>query len=138
MSADPRVPEGLADARLARAVRTRVEPGRLILEDSPGCFWLFGLFFLLLGSLPIAGLFGLFAEPWKVRGWEAPAAVLLGLAAVAAGLYVVYTSPRTRVIFDVTRGRVSVSRRGLLRREDLRFGLDELRAELHSARHAAR
>lgn len=109
-------------------MRTKVEPGRLILEDSPGCFWLFGLFFLLLGSLPIAGLLGLFAEPWKVRGWQAPAAVLMGLAAVAAGVYVVYTSPRSRVSFDVTRGQVSVARRGLLRREGQRFGLDELRA----------
>jgi len=37
-------------------------PTHLTLADQPGCFWIFGFFFLLIGGVVVAGLLGLFTN----------------------------------------------------------------------------
>jgi hypothetical protein len=95
-------------------------PERLTLRDQPGCIWGLGVFFLLIGALFVLGPLVLFSnqaeQPWYVNG----AVVLMGLAGVAAGLWVLRV-PLTTTTFDRLERVVTVRTWGLRRVRDQRW-----------------
>jgi hypothetical protein len=92
-------------------------PDGLTLTDSPGCFRLFGAFFCGIGGVAIIAAISSMAEYYPT--WQIGLAVGLGLVAIAAGIYVIYIAPISRVVIRKTRNEFTVSHRGLLRREEL-------------------
>jgi hypothetical protein len=101
---------------------------QLTLHDSPGCYWLFGLFFIAVGSLFVAGPLGLFSDLEEVSVPVRAVTLLLGLAGVGAGIYVIYGAPETQTVFDAQTGEVRLKRRGLFRRETIEHSLSEIAA----------
>ena len=107
-------------------MRSISKPDSLTLTDSPGCFWLFGGFFLILGGAAVAAV-------GAGRGdgsglWQQVFGIALGLLGAGAGLFVIYRSPRSQVIINAIEHSLTVSRRGLLHREQERFDLREIRS----------
>jgi hypothetical protein len=100
-------------------------PDGLTLTDSPGCFWLFGAFFCGIGGASILAAISSMAEYYPA--WQIGLAVGLGLAAMAAGIYLIYNAPGSRVVIRKTRNEFNVSHRGLFRREELSFRLNDIR-----------
>jgi hypothetical protein len=94
-------------------------------RDSPGCFWLFGGFFLLLGGLAI--LASVSSADTGRSSWEVLAGMALGISAVAAGAYLIYDAPVSRVTADRRRGTLMLRRQGLLRRQRQTFPLSSVR-----------
>jgi hypothetical protein len=60
--------------------------------------------------------------------WQIGLSVGLGLVAIAAGIYVIYIAPVSRVVIRKTRNEFTVSHRDLLRREELNFRLNDIRS----------
>ncbi len=78
----------------------------LILSDSPGCYWLFGVVLVALGGVAV----------WLELGREtgvAPLALLMAGAAAVLGLAMIYRSPRTQVTANRAARRLTVRQRGL-------------------------
>lgn len=103
----------------------QTSPAIFELKDQPGCFWLFSIFFITLGGLVLAGLLGLFnldeiSLIEKILTWT------LALAAISAGIFLLYRSPGSRVRFDVQQGKMVVFRRGLFRIKNAEYRLDEI------------
>jgi hypothetical protein len=103
---------------------------RLVLEDSPGCFWFPGLFFVAIGGIVVAGVLVLFYNLGEAPTMTKNISLLLGMAAVGTGIYLIYTAPKTQAIFDAQTGRVTIQQRGLFRNTILERGLTEI-AELY-------
>ena len=101
-------------------------PERLVLHDRVGCFWLLGGFFVLLGSLFLAGLLGLFSDLEELTFAERLLAWSLALAAVGAGFHVAYRSPTSRATFDRNRDSFAIVRKGLFRDERLEGSLSQM------------
>ena len=101
-------------------------PTHLTLADQPGCFWLFGLFFLLIGGVVVAGLLGLFTNLKEVSLPEKAFAWVLALSAIGVGAYIAYDSPGSRVSFDRQKGSVVIRRKGLMRKQTLQYSLLEV------------
>jgi hypothetical protein len=97
----------------------------LIISDSPGCFRIFGTFFCVLGA---AAIFAAITEmsAYYPAG-QVVLAVGLGLAVFSAGIYLIYNAPSSRVVISKTRNELQVIHRGLFRREELKFGLNDIR-----------
>jgi hypothetical protein len=96
-------------------MRVTVQGDTFVFRDSPGCFWLFGGFFLLVGGLAIlasASSTGTGYPLWQVLG-----GIALGVSAVAAGVYLIYDSPVSQVTADRRKGTLILRRQGLLRRQ---------------------
>ena len=103
----------------------RASPTIFELKDQPGCFWLFSMFFLGIGSLVLAGLLGLFnldevSVVGKIFTWA------LALSAISAGAFLLHRSPSSRARFDLQQGKLLISRRGLFRLENAEFCLDQI------------
>jgi hypothetical protein len=100
---------------------TRTER-RTVLRDAPGCFWLFGAFFVSVASIFVLGPLGLFTNLADVPLWARAFSVLVGSIGVGAGVWIVYTSPRTVTTFDGDRRRIDIRRRWLAPAAEYAFG----------------
>ena len=100
-------------------------PESLILRDQPGCIWGLGVFFLLIGALFVLGPLVLFSDrmeqPWTVNGL----AVVMGLAGVAAGVWVLRV-PLTTTTIDRLERVVTVRSWGLRNRGDRRWTFSQV------------
>ena len=89
-------------------------PDGLLLTDSPGCFWIFGGFFCAIGGAGIVAAFASAGGGFPF--WQVLLGVGLGLAAVAAGLYLIYDAPASRVFVSARHKILTIRHRGLFRR----------------------
>ncbi len=99
---------------------------RLILRDSPGCFYLVGLFFIALGALTVGVAIGSASDPAVGPIGSRTLVFALGMSAIASGLYVIYDSPGSRVIVDSDALTLMIYRRGLLRKERSNYLFSEI------------
>jgi len=117
-------------------MRVIVRGPRLVVRDTPGCFWLFGLWFVAGGVLATAMPF-VATNAHELAWWERLLSAGLGLGVAGAGVYVLAEAPAIRAEFDRERDRARVVTRGLLRRTELEIRcsdvtLVELREERDS------
>ena len=102
-------------------MRAFSNPDGLTLTDSPGCFWFFAFFFCLVGGAAIIAAISSGLQE------HSPGQTLitgaLGLAAIGAGIYVIYNAPASRVVISRRRNLLTVSQRGLLRRQEQSYSL---------------
>ena len=72
----------------------------LILKDSAGCFWMLGLFFVVIAGTFIIGLLGAFYNLNEITEPERAGAWFISLSGLAAGIWLIYSNPGARLIFD--------------------------------------
>jgi hypothetical protein len=82
----------------------------LVIQDTPGCLWIFGMWFVAGGLVAIAMPF-VAQNRGDVPLWGKLVSVLLGAAAVAAGWVTMRRSPTIHTEIDATSGRVRVRTR---------------------------
>jgi hypothetical protein len=92
----------------------------LTTRTTPGCLWLFGLWFVAGGLLGTVGTF--FATNAHEVSWLTRAFVLITSACcAAAGLGIIITAPAVHAVFDRTSGRGVVTTAGLRNRSRIEF-----------------
>jgi hypothetical protein len=94
-------------------VRIRERGGTLRVEDVPGMHWILGLLFVGVGSLFVAGPLGLFPDAGRMRLWLRAVTAALGAAAVAAGIWTLARSPRSRLTVQRARAGVRLEQWGI-------------------------
>jgi uncharacterized membrane protein len=88
----------------------------LVLRDSPGCFWLLGMLFVVIGGLFAAGSLGLFTNAHTLSLWQRLLVLVMGSIGVGVGLGVIIQAPQTVSVFDRQTQQAVITRRGLLGR----------------------
>jgi hypothetical protein len=99
---------------------------RLVLKETAGCIWIFGLFFVIISMVVIAGLLGMFTNLNETTDTAKAAAWLVSLSALSAGLWIIYSNPVIYLCFDININVISIHRRGFLRNETEEFPLNEI------------
>ena len=99
----------------------------LITKDSAGCFWLFGLFFVVVAGTFVIGLMGAFNNLNELNQLEQTAVWIISLAGVAAGFWIIYSNPVIRADFDKREGVVKIRRKGLMRNETEIYPLSDIK-----------
>jgi hypothetical protein len=107
-------------------IQVAVEQDRISFQDSPGCFWLFGGFFVVVGGLAAAAVTASLAE--AIPALHVVGGYFLALAAIGAGLYLIYDAPISAVEADRRTRTLILRRRGFLRREERRIPLEDIRS----------
>jgi hypothetical protein len=103
---------------------------QLVVRDSAGCFWLFGLFFVCIGGLFVLGPLGLFTNRDQVPLWVNLLSIVLGLMGIGAGIYVWRGAPFTTIVFDRRRAQVQIERRWLFIRSMTQYAWQDI-SEIH-------
>ena len=79
----------------------------LVVEDTPGCLWIFGAWFVVGGVIALLMPF-VASNRDVVPGWGKVLAVLLGAVSAVVGVVAIRRSPTTRAEFDAAGNRVRV------------------------------
>jgi hypothetical protein len=98
----------------------------LIVKDSSGCFWLFGLFFVVIAGTFVIGLMGAFNNLNELSQLEQTAAWIISLSGVAAGIWIIYSNPAIKTDFDKREDAVRISRRSFMKNENEQYPLKEI------------
>ena len=83
-------------------MQTKQTANVLVIQEMPGCVWIFSSILLIFGGLFVYGSLVNFINPGTVEFWLLPITFLLGLIAVAVGIRLIYKSPAAKLVFDLT------------------------------------
>ena len=98
----------------------------LVLKDSAGCFWMLGLFFVVIAGTFVIGLLGAFHNLNELNELERTGVWFISLGGLAAGIWFIYTNPGTRLDFNKTENMLTIRRRGLMRNEIENYRLNNI------------
>lgn len=98
----------------------------LIVKDSSGCFWLFGLFFVVIAGTFVIGLMGAFYNLNELSQLEQTAGWIVSLSGVAAGIWIIYSNPAIKSDFDKREDIVKINRKGFMKNENEQYPLKEI------------
>lgn len=98
----------------------------LVLKDSAGCFWMLGLFFVVIAGTFVIGLMGAFTNLHELNELERVGAWFVSLSGLAGGIWLIYTNPGTRLDFDKRGNLLTIQRRGLMRNEIEKYRLNNI------------
>lgn len=100
--------------------------GDLTITDAPAAHWAVALLFASVGTVFVLGPLGLFVNADSV-GWLARGtSMVVGACGVAAGLWIVRESPRSRLVHDRRNGRVRLTRFGTTGRSEHEWAVAEV------------
>jgi len=99
----------------------------LIIKDSAGCLWLFGLFFVAIAGTFVIGLMGAFNNLNELNQLEQTAAWIVSLSGVAAGIWIIYSNPAIRSDFNKRESVVKITRKSLMRNETESYPLADIK-----------
>jgi len=98
----------------------------LIVSETPGCVWIMGLFFALVGGIFVYGALGGFADYDKHAPWTIALTFFMGSAAVGVGIWIIYNAPITRVVINRVENTVFIQRWGLFGKQESFYAFDEI------------
>ena len=96
----------------------------LIIRETPGCLWIFGLFFALVGGLFVYGSLGGFYDFGRQTITALIVAFVMGAIGMAAGVWIIYRAPITRVLIDRVENEVLITRFGLFGKRKKTYTFD--------------
>ena len=109
-------------------MQTEQTENLLVIRETPGCLWIFGLFFALVGGAFVWGALGGFADWGGQSFWTLAAALAMGSVGVAAGAWMIYGAPVTRVVIDRLEKDILITRYGLFGKRQSRYEFGEIEA----------
>ena len=83
-------------------------PTVVTVKETPGCMWFLAAFFIFVGALFVYGASGGYNNYAEMSYFLMAVHILLGTCAVAAGVWLVYVSPKVLVKVDRNTETVSV------------------------------
>jgi hypothetical protein len=114
-------------------MRVENSSDELILRDSPGCMWIFGSFFAIIGAIFVYGSLGGFSNWDEVPRYAIYLSFLMGSIAIAVGVWQIGSHPLSKVIINPQVKTVVLSKRGLFAQSETTFHFEEIRQFIVSA-----
>jgi hypothetical protein len=107
-------------------MQTEQTGNELIVRDTPGCLWIFGLFFAFVGGMFVYGSLGGFVNYDKHELWMLALSLLMGLTGIAVGIWIIYGAPVTKVVINRLENTVLITRYGLFGKRESFYDFDEI------------
>jgi hypothetical protein len=108
-------------------MKVRQTANELTIEETPGCLWLFGLFFVMVSAVFVYGALGGFTNYDRVPGWALAASFFMGAIGISVGVRQIYRAPVTHIIINRQNKTVTHVRRGLSGKEKTVYGYDQVK-----------
>ena len=89
--------------------------------------WFLGIFFAVIGAFFVCGSLGGYSNWNEAAWWVIVLHFLGGCCAIAAGYWIIYLAPVTKVVIDRSSETVSFKGRGISRRDRRTFRFDQIK-----------
>lgn len=108
-------------------MKLRQTEKELIIDEAPGCLWIFGLFFAIIGGTFVYGGLGGFSNSSEVGPWVLTLSFLMGTTGLAAGFWIIFRAPITKVTVDRHNKTIIHTQRGLFGKKEESYRFDQVR-----------
>jgi hypothetical protein len=98
----------------------------LIIRETPGCLWIFGLFFAFVGGVFVYGSLGGFVDFRRHEFWMLALAFVMGGIGVCAGVWIISRAPITKIVINRIENEVFMTRYGLFGKRETFYDFDEI------------
>ena len=107
-------------------MQTEQTQNELIISETPGCIWIVGLFFALIGGIFVYGALGGFTDYDRHAPWTITLTFLMGSAAVGTGVWIIYSAPISKIVIDRIEETVRIRRWGLFGKQERFYAFEEI------------
>lgn len=107
-------------------MQTEQTENELIIRESPGCLWIFGLIFGFVGGLFVYGAVSGFTNYGRQITLLLFLTFVTGAIALSAGAWIIYGAPITKVVINRVENTVSIMCLSLFGRSETLYYLDEV------------
>jgi hypothetical protein len=107
-------------------MKTVADNTGLTLSDSPGCFMLFGTFFIVINVMSIIAI--LSSMPGPYTNWQILIALLLSLAVMGTGIFIIYRAPSTQIKIIKSKKMMNIRKRGLFKNTAEKYELKNIKS----------
>lgn len=107
-------------------MQTEQTENELIIRETPGCLWILGLFFAIIGGVFVYGSLGGLTDWDRQAAWMLAITFVMGSMGVAAGIWIIYGAPITKVVIDRIENTVLMTRYGLFGKRETFYAFDEI------------
>ena len=107
-------------------MQTEQTENYLIIRETPGCLWIFGLFFALVGGAFVYGALGGFVDYPSQSLWMLALAFVMGSIGIAAGVWIITSAPITKVVIDRIENEIFITHYGLFGKRETFYEFDEI------------
>lgn len=101
-------------------------PDSLIITDTPGCLWLVGLFFAIIGGIFVYGSLGGLTDYGTHPLWMLLVSFVMGAIAVGSGIWIIFKAPITKVVINRLNQNVIMSRWDIFGRRNVVYDFDDI------------
>jgi len=98
----------------------------LIIRETPGCLWIFGLFFAFVGGVFVYGALGGFVDFRRHELWMLALAFVMGAIGVCTGVWIISRAPITKVSINRIENELFITRYGLFGKRENFYEFDEI------------
>ena len=104
----------------------KIVSGSLLIKDRPLVIWAFGLFFIFIGILFLAGLAGAYKNLAELPFFQKLITSIVSLGILGGGMGFISNNPWTKTTFNFCNGDVKLKRIGLFGTEKQNFSINEI------------
>ena len=108
-------------------MRLKEDVNEIIVQETPGCLWVCGLFFVFVSGIFVYGSLGGLTDYDKQSSQMLAFAFLMGSIGIAAGVWIVSTAPITKVVVNRVENRVLLIRYGFSGKKETVYRFDEIK-----------
>jgi hypothetical protein len=107
-------------------MKSKQTASELIIQETPGCLWLFGLFFAVVGGIFVYGALGGLVDYGSQPIWVLATAFVMGSIAVGVGVWIIYRAPLSKLVFDRIDKTLIYTTYGLAGKRETVYDFDEI------------
>lgn len=96
------------------------------IDETPGCLWIVGLFFVVIGGIFLWGTLGGFSNWNEIETWELAVAFFICVGGIAAGVWIISSGPIARVAIDRVENTVSINKYGFFGKRSRFYRFEEV------------
>lgn len=98
----------------------------LQITHTPGCLWVLGSFFFVIGSILLYGLLGGFSNYDEIETWEIAVGLVISLSIIAVGIWQILSHPVTITTINGRNKTIILFEKGFFHRKKREFKFSEV------------
>jgi hypothetical protein len=108
-------------------MKTKQTVNELIIQETPGCLWFFGLFFVIIGGMLVYGTLGGFSNWNEVPAWQLILAFFVAVSVISGGIWVISGAPITKIVINRIEDYVLIKKYGFFGKRETVYKFSEIK-----------
>ena len=99
----------------------------ITIKETPGCLWIFGLLFVIVGGMLVWGTLGGFSNWSEVPFWQLVLAFFIATSVMTGGVWIISGAPIRKIVINRIENTVLITKYGFSGKQKDLYHFDEIK-----------